>query len=67
MHDSSRLPFLYMTKRSPSIFGLPGLTRTRTLLGIQPSQNGHGRLALRAFDRLTGYPFNHLHGGGTFV
>ena len=67
MHDGSRLPFLYMTERSTSVSGLPGLKRTRTLLGIQPIQNSLGGLALRALDRLRGYSLNHPHGGGTFV
>jgi len=67
MHDGSRLPFLYMTERSTSVFGLPGLKGTRTLLEIQPIQIGHGGLALRALDRLRGYSLNHFHGGGTFV
>jgi hypothetical protein len=67
MHDGSRLSFLYMTERSTSVSGLPGLKRIRTLLGIQPIQNGHGRLALRALNRLRGYSLNHPHGGGTFV
>jgi hypothetical protein len=67
MHDGSRLPFLYMTERSISVSGLPGLKRTRTLPGIQPMQNRHGRFALRALDRLRGYSLNHPNGGGTFV
>jgi hypothetical protein len=61
MHDGSRLPFLYMTERSTSVSGLPGLKRIRTLLGVQPIQNSHGRLALRALDRLRGYSLNHIH------
>lgn len=67
MHDGSRLPFLYMTERSISVSGLPGLKRIRTLLEIQPIQNSHGGLALPALDRLSGNSLNHLHGGGTFV
>ena len=67
MHDGSRLPFFYMTERSTSLSSLPGLKRTQTLLGIQPIENSHGGLALRALDRLRGYSLNHPHGGGTFV
>jgi len=67
MHDGSRLPFLYMTERSTSVSGLPGLKRIRPLLGIQPVEKCYGRLALRAFDRLRGYSLNHPHGGGICV
>jgi hypothetical protein len=67
MHDGSRLSFSYMTERSTSVSSLPGFKRTRTMPGIQPIQNGHGRLALRALNRLRGYSLNRPHGGGPFV